>query len=563
MRKIFKNNNAVSKGLESISMFVVFFVVAATILATISDPFSQEQMLSEKRLDAIASEIAKKLFSTPGEDKSGLTDWEKHVASVDQNDLDSISSIGLAPNPSEISYSSSLDYEGVTVYFYPPEPATNQAPGQPQLTDDPPGPYPTPTLLQQYCTECEGGCVVNYYAKANDPEGDFLHYYFDWGDGTHDWVLGDGLGNPIPSGAWVSKQKEWDVDVGTYFVKVRAYDVYNSPSPWSIPIAVLVTDDPMQIHWAELGPIIIIDPLAFGGEGGLILDGFCFGAGTKIVMADEENPLKNIEDVEVNDKIKAFDEETGEYVEDEIVAVFHDSPEDMKDDYYLKINEKLDVTAEHRLFIDGEWVKAGDLKIGDKFTNKNNIESIEKIMQRIPTYNLDSKTYDTFVVSLGSDEFIVAHNDDIDLSKMGASAGDSASASSEEDIAELQELAESTYVVGGYSEGNENSDRTEITKDSIRVNYLIDTGKVEALSLKASDLSFYESVLKPSLNLGEDVEVAISVSSESGNLLNYQPAGSPSDATMVASLERTALSYMSSSQAFGDVVTLSISVYQY
>ena len=40
-------------------------------------------------------------------------------------------------------------------------------------------------------------------------------------------------------------------------------------------------------------------------------------------------------------------------------------------EYYLKINEKLHVTTNHPIFINGEWKKAESLKIGDMLLSED------------------------------------------------------------------------------------------------------------------------------------------------------------------------------------------------
>lgn len=844
MRKIFNNKKAVAHGLESIAMFAVFFVVSITVLATISDPFAEEQMLSKKQLDSLASEITEKFLSTAGLDKSGSSDWEKHIISVEE-DIDSISYIGLAPNPTEVS----LGDDDFVVLFG--SSSGNTPPEQPVLTG-------ATNVLCDAKMQLQPNVPYKdeywwpYFAIADDPDGDYLKYEFDWGDGEEHEIIGDEYGRFIPPNTNCSVLHHWGNDLGNYTVRVKAHDTRGGESPWSEPLIVTVHDDPDiwfmeyeippqccflsgtkismadgtyknieavevgdfvksfdeekgsivnskvlelqsppregyydlyygknqivkitnehplytmkpdgSIAWCSLEPektheyypyldfvgklstgdkifteegswvevtgynyvkkqvetynlkcientytyfangllahnrinpnvkmdkedreeeegsptpnnptcflagtkivmddgtykniedinigdkvksyneesqtittgevvtvfnhkesemtgqyLIINNDLKVTTNHPIYKDGkwidavklkigdkinlendlieitsiekvctrvptynfevktyhtymvklidndlvvhnkgstngmghvlsHCFGAKTKIVMADSSE-LKNIEDIKVNDRIKAFDEKTGEYVEDEIVGVFHDSPEEMNDEFYLRINDKLDVTAEHRLYIDSEWKPAGELKIGDKFTDKNNVKSIEKIMERIPTFNLDSKTYNNFVVSVGSDEFIIAHNDDIQE--------------------KLAEQATNLYLIDGYGEGVEgDSETTVISKDIIGQDYLISTAKVEALALKVKDEVFYEQVLKKSLNLGSDVEIAIEVYDGFQTHLSLETGGDPSTATLVSSQQRTALSFDPADQEFGNIYTLKITLYK-
>lgn len=115
----------------------------------------------------------------------------------------------------------------------------------------------------------------------------------------------------------------------------------------------------------------------------------CFLAGTQISMADES--YKNIEDIEVGDIIKSYDLESGKMEAAEVTKVYHHEPEAMAD-YYLIINDKLCVTPNHLLYINGELVLAGDAKIGDTFTSsvsEPTITSVDQVFNQVPTYNFE------------------------------------------------------------------------------------------------------------------------------------------------------------------------------
>lgn len=76
------------------------------------------------------------------------------------------------------------------------------------------------------------GTAYTYTASAADPDGDRLHYRFDWGDGTTSEWLG-----PYESGAAANESHTWNA-TGTYEITVKAKDEHGEESVWSDPLAV-------------------------------------------------------------------------------------------------------------------------------------------------------------------------------------------------------------------------------------------------------------------------------------------------------------------------------------
>jgi competence protein ComEC len=65
----------------------------------------------------------------------------------------------------------------------------------------------------------------DYSAYSIDPEGDYIYYYWDWGDGTQE------ISDPCFSGETCYAYHEWDE--GTYIIKVQAIDDWGHASPWA------------------------------------------------------------------------------------------------------------------------------------------------------------------------------------------------------------------------------------------------------------------------------------------------------------------------------------------
>lgn len=75
-----------------------------------------------------------------------------------------------------------------------------------------------------------------YSTSTIDPNGDNIRYEFSWGDGTSNTVTGWYV-----SGATASASHYWSTSE-TYYVKVRAQDVYGPWSGWSPSLTVNIVD---------------------------------------------------------------------------------------------------------------------------------------------------------------------------------------------------------------------------------------------------------------------------------------------------------------------------------
>lgn len=114
--------------------------------------------------------------------------------------------------------------------------------------------------------------------------------------------------------------------------------------------------------------------------------GTCFAAGTKILLEDKS--YKNIEDIKVGDVVESYNEITKEKLSGKVVNTFEHIA-----DSYLVVNNKLQVTPNHLLFVEGKWIEAGELKIGDSLFDENNnqikVYSIVSIYNPIKVYNFE------------------------------------------------------------------------------------------------------------------------------------------------------------------------------
>ncbi|MCK5112516.1 MAG: hypothetical protein KAQ84_03135, partial [Thermoplasmatales archaeon] len=96
-------------------------------------------------------------------------------------------------------------------------------------------------------TQGQTGTSYPYSTSATDPDGDKLEYGWDWdGDNVVDqWD--DNGGSYYPSGTPISTSHAWSAD-DTYYVKVKAKDIYGAESVWSDPLTVTMPKNNLFIN---------------------------------------------------------------------------------------------------------------------------------------------------------------------------------------------------------------------------------------------------------------------------------------------------------------------------
>ncbi|OAS14692.1 polymorphic toxin-type HINT domain-containing protein [Paenibacillus oryzisoli] len=125
----------------------------------------------------------------------------------------------------------------------------------------------------------------------------------------------------------------------------------------------------------------------------------CFTAGTKVQTDEAE---KNIEDIEVGDRVLSKDEKTGEVAYREVTATFnHETDEIYK---ILVGGQTIESTFNHPFYVEGKgWTFVKDLKIGDMLVqsdgNTLKIDSIELEHKNVTVYNMTVEEFHTYFVS--------------------------------------------------------------------------------------------------------------------------------------------------------------------
>ncbi len=136
----------------------------------------------------------------------------------------------------------------------------------------------------------------------------------------------------------------------------------------------------------------------------------CFKEGT---LVETENGLKPIEEIEVGDKVLAYDEQTGEQAYKKVVRLFRNQTEEW---YHIHVNdEEIICTGGHPFYVASldKFIPARELKLGDTLLLSDNtcviIEEIEVEQLSNPetTYNFEVEDYHTYYVT---ESKILVHN---------------------------------------------------------------------------------------------------------------------------------------------------------
>ncbi|WP_170315030.1 polymorphic toxin-type HINT domain-containing protein [Saccharibacillus brassicae] len=129
----------------------------------------------------------------------------------------------------------------------------------------------------------------------------------------------------------------------------------------------------------------------------------CFTAGTKVQTDEEE---KNIEDIEVGDKVLSKDENNpdGELAYKEVTALYRNQRDDI---IKLHVGEQvIETTDNHPFWVEGKgWVFADELQMGDKLQKADGsnltIDKVEfiKLDKPVTVYNFTVAEYHTYYVT--------------------------------------------------------------------------------------------------------------------------------------------------------------------
>lgn len=125
----------------------------------------------------------------------------------------------------------------------------------------------------------------------------------------------------------------------------------------------------------------------------------CFPAGTQI---HAEHGLKNIEDIQVGDRVWSYNEETKEIALQEVVHTMQNETDHTISLYTEQ--ETIETTALHPFHVNGAWKDASELKKGDKIRTQDDreLEILDTKFSYIPkkVYNFEVAKWHTYFVGV-------------------------------------------------------------------------------------------------------------------------------------------------------------------
>jgi len=132
----------------------------------------------------------------------------------------------------------------------------------------------------------------------------------------------------------------------------------------------------------------------------------CFTAGTQVYT---EEGYKNIEEVQIGDKVWAYNDETGKLDVKEVIDTFTREFSQVYKIYFG--DEILEATHEHPFFIGGKWLKVEELKEGDLLTLYDGttkvISKIELVEGNFKVYNFTVEEFHTYYIT---NQKVLVHN---------------------------------------------------------------------------------------------------------------------------------------------------------
>ena len=117
----------------------------------------------------------------------------------------------------------------------------------------------------------------------------------------------------------------------------------------------------------------------------------CFLSGTEVFMAD--GGLKSIEDVVAGDRVLSYRD--GGMSVDTVRSVLSYGADRMGD-FYLVLNGRLRVTPNHMILVDGVFVRADEIELGDVAFNDLVVSSIARVFVKERSYDLVLESGDVY-----------------------------------------------------------------------------------------------------------------------------------------------------------------------
>ena len=135
----------------------------------------------------------------------------------------------------------------------------------------------------------------------------------------------------------------------------------------------------------------------------------CFVAGTKVLT---DNGYKLIEDIKVDDYVYAFNEMTNDYELKKVLQKFNNRTKKIYEIYVAE--HIIKTTDKHEFYVrDKGWIKASELKVGDKLSTKEDIDptikniKIKDYDEYISVYNMEVEGHHNYLIT---EDGLLVHN---------------------------------------------------------------------------------------------------------------------------------------------------------
>ncbi|WP_211749624.1 polymorphic toxin-type HINT domain-containing protein [Paenibacillus sp. Marseille-Q4541] len=301
--------------------------------------------------------------------------------------------------------------------------------------------------LVQYETDDQGNVIIEYFYDSNKKLVGFnfdeaRYYYHSDGQGnivnitdSNENIVAsyeyDAWGNVLSSEGDLAninpyryKEYRYDSELKLYYLNARYYDANTAtflakdPMPGSAfePTTqngynyvgnnpVKFVDPSGELRWIfKLGQWIYKAIKSSGKKTPKAVKGCnCFVAGTKVLT---ENGEKNIEDIEVGDKVLAKDEYNaeGDLAYKEVTGLYQNQRDDI---IKLHVGKQIiETTDNHPFWVEDKgWIFADELQVGDKLQKADGsnlvIDKVEflKLGKPVTVYNFTVADYHTYYVT--------------------------------------------------------------------------------------------------------------------------------------------------------------------
>lgn len=128
-------------------------------------------------------------------------------------------------------------------------------------------------------------------------------------------------------------------------------------------------------------------------------------------LVHTEFGLKKIQDIKIGEKVWAYNERTGEQSLETVIHLVEGDGEKTVVDIKLTSGEVIEATSGHPFYIEGDWVDAGELKVGDQLLGLDGeritVSTLSQAARETKVYNLTVANSHTYYVGL---EGVLNHN---------------------------------------------------------------------------------------------------------------------------------------------------------